>query len=157
MMPIQLKTQLCLSQQHLKLLKLVQEQRFFATEVEDDNENKAFISTETNFIADVEGSTDSGSQAIIGILNPEENGDGKPRVVLGNVQGTVREMIMTTINDVTYNFNRTLPIANYQLTYDPTRDTGYYPDIVYQTSRGDKITVIIKKNNTPFQFSFWTL
>ena len=116
----------------------------FATEVEDDNENKAFISTETNFIADVEGSTDSGSQAIIGILNPEENGDGKPRVVKGNVQGTVREMIMTTINDVTYNFNRTLEIANFQLNYDVSKPEGYYPPIVYTTEEGNKLTVTVK-------------
>ena len=54
---------------------------------------------------------------------------------------------MATINNVTYNFNRTLAIANYQLTYNPDRPTGYYPDIVYQTARGDKLTVKIEQNN----------
>ncbi len=119
----------------------------FAVEVEDEDKNKAFISTETNFIADVPGSQQIGSQAIIGILEAEENGDGNPRLVKGNVKGIIREMNMTTINGVTYNFNKTLPIANYQLTYDPTRDTGYYPDIIYQTPRGDKLIIKIEKGN----------
>jgi hypothetical protein len=119
----------------------------FSVEVQDDDENKAFISSETNFIADVQFSQELGSQAIIGILEPEENGDGIGRIVQDNVRGTIIEMIMTTINDVTYIFNRTLAIGNYQLTYDPTRDTGYYPDIVYQTPRGDKLTVQIVKGN----------
>ena len=119
----------------------------FAVEVEDDNKNKAFISTETNFIADAPGSQELGSQAIVGILEGEEGGDGRPRLVKNNVRGAIREMIMAIINGVTYYFNRTLAIASYQLTYDPTRDTGHYPDIIYQTPRGDKLIVKIEKGN----------
>jgi hypothetical protein len=121
----------------------------FATAVEDEEGNKGFISSETNFIADVSGSQVLGSMAIGGILQleQEEGADLKPRIVKDGIKGTVREMIMTTINDVTYNFNRTLAISNYQLTYNPDRPTGYYPDIVYQTARGDKLTVKIEQNN----------
>jgi uncharacterized protein YaiE (UPF0345 family) len=121
----------------------------FAAALEDDDGNTAFISSETNFIADVPGSQtlSPGSLAIIGILDPEENGDGEGRVVKDSVRGTIRETIMATINDVTYTFNRTLAIANFQLTYDPLRADDYYPDIVYQTPRGDKLTVSINNSN----------
>ena len=68
-------------------------------------------------------------------------------MVKGNVKGIIREMNMTTINGVTYNFNRTLPIANFQLTYNPDRPIDYYPDIVFQTARGDKLTIKIEPNN----------
>ena len=121
----------------------------FAAALEDDDGNTAFISSETNFIADVSGSQtlSPGSLAIIGILEAEENGDGVGRVVKDSIRGTIRETIMATINDVTYTFNRTLAIANFQLTYDPTRANDYYPNIVYQTPRGDKLTVSINNNN----------
>ena len=121
----------------------------FAAALEDDDGNTAFISSETNFIADVSGSQtlSPGSLAIIGILEAEENGDGVGRVVKDSIRGTIRETIMATINDVTYTFNRTLAIANFQLTYDPTRANDYYPNIVYQTPRGDKLTVSINYGN----------
>ena len=119
----------------------------FAAALEDDDGHTAFISSETNFIADVPGSQTAGSLAIGGILELEENGDEVRRVVKDSIRGTIRETIMATINDVTYTFNRTLAIANFQLTYDPTRANDYYPDIVYQTPRGDKLTVSINSNN----------
>lgn len=122
----------------------------FAVEVEVHHGNKAFISSETNFIANVPNSqTELGSLAIVDILvqETEEGADLKSRIVKDGTPGTVRDMIMTTINNVTYTFNRTRAIANYQLTYNPNRDTGYYPDIVNQTPRGDKLTVQIVKGN----------
>ena len=127
----------------------------FATAVEN-NGNKGFISSETNFIADLASveeilgkeefeKLEPRSQAIGFILQQEqdEGADPIPRIVK-DIPGTVREMIMATINNVTYNFNRTLAIANYQLTYNPDRPIDYYPDIVYQTARGDKLTVKIE-------------
>ena len=121
----------------------------FAAALEDDDGNTAFISSETNFIADVSGSQtlSPGSLAIIGILEAEENGDGVGRVVKDSIRGTIRETIMATINDVTYTFNRTLAIANFQLTYDPTRPDDYYPKIVYHSPSGDKLTVSINYGN----------
>jgi hypothetical protein len=119
----------------------------FAAALDDDHGNTAFISSETNFIVDVPGSQTAGTSAITGILEAEEDGDNNPRVVKDSVKGTIRETIMATVNDVTYTFNRTLAIANFQLTYDPARDDDYYPNIVYQTPRGDKLTVSIKTAN----------
>ena len=119
----------------------------FAAALDDDHGNTAFISSETNFIVDVPGSQTAGTSAIVGILEAEEDGDSKPRVVKDSIRGTIRETIMATINDVTYTFNRTLAIANFQLTYDPTRADDFYPNIVYQTPSGDKLTVSINYGN----------
>ena len=120
----------------------------FAAALEDDHGNTAFISSETKFIVDVPGSqTTAGSSAIIGILEIEEDGDNVPRVINDSVRGAIRETIMATIKGVTYTFNRTLAIANFQLTYDPTRPDDYYPKIVYHSPSGDKLTVSINYGN----------
>ena len=124
----------------------------FATAIDDGLGNTGFISSETNFIADLASVAPLrerlGSQAIAGILQQEqdEGADLIPRIVK-DIPGAVRDMNITTINGVTYNFNRTLPIANFQLTYNPDRPPGYYPDIVFQTARGDKLTIKIEPNN----------
>jgi uncharacterized protein YoxC len=127
----------------------------FATAVEN-NGNKGFISSETNFIADLASVEEIiGKEAFekleprsraIGFILQKEQDEGADDTLrqVKDIPGTVREMIMATINNVTYNFNRTLAIANYQLTYNPDRPIDYYPDIVYQTARGDKLTVKIE-------------
>ena len=124
----------------------------FATAIDDGLGNTGFISSETNFIADLASVApmreEEGSGAIARILQQEqdEGADLIPRQVK-DIPGAVRDMNITTINGVTYNFNRTLAIANFQLTYNPNRPTGYYPDIVFQTARGDKLTIKIEPDN----------
>ena len=115
----------------------------FSTDVINNSGQKAFISSKTNFIADIEESQTEGSLAIPGALEI----DGLDRRIKESIKGHVTEGIMANINGKTYHFLRSLPIGGYQLNYDPTKENGHYPAIVYETEGGNKLTINIKKGN----------